>query len=114
MERHGLGVAMVADILVQAGFEVLNLGADTPPVSLAAAIMAHDDLRAVVVSVVDAKRLPGAARLVAAARRAGPDIPIVAGGFGVPDDETARSIGADGWASDPRVLAGLIAGLSAA
>ena len=113
-ERHGLGVAMVADILVQAGFEVLNLGTDTPPVSLAAAITAHDDLRAVVVSVVDAKRLPGAARLVAAARRAGPDVPIVAGGFAVPNDETARGLGADGWTSDPRGLAGLIAGLSAA
>lgn len=113
-ERHGLGVAMVADILVQAGFEVLNLGIDTPPFALAAAITAHDDLRAVVVSVVDAKRLPGGARLVAAARLARPDVPIVAGGFAVPDEETARSIGADGWTSDPRVLAGLIAGLSAA
>ena len=37
-ERHGLGVAMLADILTDAGYEVLNLGPDTPNVSLAAAI----------------------------------------------------------------------------
>jgi excisionase family DNA binding protein len=113
-ERHGLGVAMLADILSQAGYEVLNLGTDTPPASLTAAMADRDDLRAVVISVVDATRLPGAAHLVAAARGARPTVPIVAGGFAVPDEETARRIGADGWTSDPRLLAGLIGGLSAA
>jgi excisionase family DNA binding protein len=109
-ERHGLGVAMLADIVAQAGYEVLNLGTDTPPASLASAVAARDDLRAVVVSVVDVARLPAAARLVATARRAGPDVPIIAGGFAIPDHATATSIGADAWASDPRRLAGLIAG----
>ena len=37
-ERHGLGVAMLADILTDAGYGVLNLGPDTPTVSLVAAM----------------------------------------------------------------------------
>ena len=112
-ERHGLGVAMLGDILAQAGYEVLNLGPDTPPASLAAAIAGCDDLGAIVISVVDSTRLPGAARLVAAARRTDPAVPIVAGGFAVPDQATARRLGADGWVADPRRLAALIAELNA-
>jgi methanogenic corrinoid protein MtbC1 len=107
-ERHGLGVAMVADILAQAGFEVLNLGTDTPPASLQAAMAGRDDLTAVVISVVNTGRLPGAARLVAAARRTDRGVTIVVGGFAVPDQATAQSLGADGWVADPRLLPHLI------
>lgn len=107
-ERHGLGVVMLADILAQAGFEVLNLGTDTPPASLAAAMAGRDDLSAVVISVVSAARLPAAARLIAAAHRIDPRVTVVAGGFAVPDEATARHLGSDGWVSDPRQLARLI------
>ena len=110
-ERHMLGAAMLADILAQAGYEVLNLGADTPPASLARAIAAHDDLRAVIVTVVDSTRLPAAARLIAAARRIDGGPPLIAGGFAIPDLATARSIGADAWGADPRDLGRLIASL---
>jgi MerR family transcriptional regulator, light-induced transcriptional regulator len=112
-ERHGLGVAMLSDILAQAGFEVLNLGPDTPPRSLKAAMAECDDLIAVVVSVVNVARLPGAAALIATARRTDPDVRIVAGGFAVPDEATAQRLGADGWVSDPRRLAQLITDLTA-
>jgi len=107
-ERHGLGVAMLADIVAQAGYDVLNIGADTPPSSLASAIGSLDDLRAIVISVVDATNLPAEARMIAAARHADRAVLIVAGGFAVPDLETARGIGADTWAADPRRLAGVI------
>jgi excisionase family DNA binding protein len=109
-ERHGLGVAMLTDILSLAGYEVLNLGTDTPPASLVAAMVRRDDLRAVIVSVVDTSRLPAAARLIGAARRADRGARIVAGGFAVPDERTAKRIGADGWTADPRRLSSLIAG----
>ena len=109
-ERHGLGAAMLADIVADAGYEVLNVGPDTPPASLAAAIRSRDDLRAVVVSVVDAARLPAGARLIAAARTANGHVPIIAGGFAIPDPQTASRIGADAWAADPRRLPDLIAG----
>jgi excisionase family DNA binding protein len=111
-ERHGLGVAMLADILAQAGFEVLNLGPDTPPESLHTAMATRDDLSAVVISVVSPARLPGAARLVAAARRSNPEVTIAVGGFAVPDQATAQRLGADGWVPDPRQLAQLISELS--
>ena len=108
-ERHGLGAAMLADIVADAGYEVLNIGPDTPPASLASVIGSRDDLLAVVVSVVDAARLPAGARLIAAARMANAKVPIIAGGFAIPDRETASRIGADAWAADPRRLPALIA-----
>ena len=112
-ERHGHGVAMLSDILAQEGFEVLNLGPDTPAASLQAAMAERDDLIAVVISVVSAARVAGAARLVAAARRTDPGVTVVVGGFAVPDQATAQRLGADGWVSDPRDLAQLIGELSA-
>lgn len=107
-ERHGLGVAMLADIVAQGGYEVLNLGPDTPPASLAAAVRSRDDVRAIVVSVVDRTNLQAATRLIAASRRADAKVPIIAGGFAIPDPQTATSLGADAWAADPRQLAPLI------
>jgi MerR family transcriptional regulator, light-induced transcriptional regulator len=107
-ERHGLGVAMLADIVAQAGYEVLNVGADTPPASLASAIRSIDDLRAVVISVVGRENLPAAGHLIAASRAADDIVPIIAGGFAIPDAETASRLGADAWAADPRRLPGLI------
>jgi len=113
-ERHGLGVAMLADIVAQSGYDVLNLGPDTPPASLAATIRSTDDLRAIVVSVVDRTHLPAAARLVAASRKADKRIPIIAGGFAVPDRRTALEIGANAWTADPRRLPQLIDELASA
>jgi excisionase family DNA binding protein len=107
-ERHGLGVAMLADIVAQAGYEVLNVGADTPPASLAATIRSRDDLRAVVISVVDRANLPAAAELITASRAADDTVPIIAGGFAIPDAESASRLGAHGWAADPRRLPALI------
>jgi excisionase family DNA binding protein len=107
-ERHLLGAAMIADILAHEGYEVLNLGADTPPASLARAVAVHDDLRAVIVTVVDSTRLAAAARLIAGARRIDGGPPVIAGGFAIPDLATARSIGADAWGADPRRLGRLI------
>jgi len=113
-ERHGLGVAMLADIVAQGGYEVLNLGPDTPPASLAATIRSSDDVRAIVVSVVDRAHRPAAARLVAASRKVDERIPIIAGGFAIPDRPTALEIGANAWAADPRHLVQLIDELASA
>jgi excisionase family DNA binding protein len=111
-ERHMLGAAMLADILSLSGYEVLNLGADTPPASLARVVAAHDDLRAVIVTVVDSSHLAAAAKLIAAARRIDGGPPVIAGGFAVRDAATARSIGADDWGADPRDLGAHIASLA--
>ncbi|MFL5672481.1 MAG: B12-binding domain-containing protein [Chloroflexota bacterium] len=107
-ERHGLGVAMLADILTDAGYGVLNLGPDTPTTSLVAAMRDAGSLAAVVVSVVDVERRPAAGRLLAAARRERPSVPLLVGGNAVPDERVALDLGADGWVLDPRELGDLI------
>ena len=112
-ERHGLGVAMLADILTDAGYGVLNLGPDTPTASLTAAMRDAGSLAAVVVSVVDAQRRPAARRLLAAARRERPTVPRLVGGNAVPDERVALDLGADGWVADPRRLGDLIEALRA-
>ena len=112
-ERHGLGVAMVADILADAGYGVLNLGPDTPAASLVDAMRDAGPLAAVVVSVVDIDRCPAAARLLAAARRERPSVPRLVGGNAIPDERVALDLGADGWVADPRGLGDLIEALRA-
>jgi len=112
-ERHGLGVAMVADILADAGYGVLNLGPDTPTASLVDAMRDAGPLAAVVVSVVDIDRCPAAARLLAAARRERPSVPRLVGGNAIPDERAALDLGADGWVADPRGLGDLIEALRA-
>ena len=110
-ERHGLGVAMLADILADAGYGVLNLGPDTPTSSLVAAMREAGTLAAVIVSVVDVARRPAAGRLLAAARRERASVPRLVGGNAIPDEQVARDLGADGWAADPRELGDLIESL---
>jgi MerR family transcriptional regulator, light-induced transcriptional regulator len=112
-ERHGLGVAMLADILADAGYGILNLGPDTPPASLVAAIQDAGPLAAVVVSVVDVERRPAAGRLLTAARRERPTVPRLVGGNAIPDEQVALDLGADGWVADPRELGDLIEALRA-
>ena len=107
-ERHGLGVAMVADILTDAGYAVLNLGPDTPAASLAAAMRDAGALAAVVVSVVSSERRRGAQGLLATARRERPTVPRLVGGNAILDEQMALELGADGWVADPRELGGLI------
>jgi methanogenic corrinoid protein MtbC1 len=111
-ERHHLGVAMVADILRSHGYRVLNLGADTPGAALIAALDEVGDLAAVAVGVVHTGRLGAARSLVDAVHRNSRSVPVLAGGAAVPDHETARRLGADGWAFDAREVPTVIAGLS--
>jgi MerR family transcriptional regulator, light-induced transcriptional regulator len=112
-ERHGLGAAMVTDILADAGYAVLNLGADTPTASLVAAMRDAGSVAAVVVSVVDTERRSAARRLLAAARRERPSVPRLVGGNAVPDERVALDLGADAWVEDPRGLGDLIEALGA-
>jgi excisionase family DNA binding protein len=112
-ERHGLGVAMLADILTDAGYEVLNLGPDTPTASFVASMRDAGSLAAVVVSVVDSQFRQAAGRLLAAARRERPSVPRLVGGNAVSDERLALDLGADGWVADPRGLGDLIEALRA-
>lgn len=97
-ERHGIPVAMVADLLRAARFEVVDLGPDAPADAFADAVRHERSAgrRAVVlVGVTVADHLGAARAAVAASRAAGGT--VLAGGAAVPDAEHAADLGADGF-----------------
>ena len=107
-EMHGLGTQMVADFLETQGWEVLNLGADSPAAEVAA--LTHRRAAAVVAL---STALPG--HLLSVTRtcqllRQLPQPPfIVAGGRAYGGDaQRAFALGADAFADDPERLLDLL------
>jgi excisionase family DNA binding protein len=97
-ERHGLPLAMVADMFRAAGYDVTDLGADVPDESFLMAAQSADRLKAVGVGVSNDGSLPGARRLIKLLREALPaGTRIVTGGAAV---ESAQAVGADFHAAD--------------
>jgi excisionase family DNA binding protein len=95
-DQHGLPVALFADLLRGAGFEVVDLGADAPAESFADA--ARDAERLVAVGIC--ATTPGnerAVRRTVAAVRATVDAPVVVGGGAIADGTVAADLGADAW-----------------
>lgn len=78
-EQHALGLRMAADVLEEAGFRILYLGADLPTEALLKAISSlSPDLLALGVTMRElAPRLHEVARAV---RRAHPDLELLVGG----------------------------------
>ena len=107
-ERHALPVSFVADLVRLAGWEVSDLGADTPGASFARAASAADDVVAVGVSVTTAASLEAAAEALAAVRAADPTIALIVGGGAIADADHARSLGADHFAADARSMVSLL------
>lgn len=99
-ELHALPVAIVADLVRLAGFTVLELGANVPPEAFALAAERADALVAVGVGVTTVDHLDAAAAVVAAVRRARPDVAVLIGGQAVRSPEVAAVLGVDGWAAD--------------
>jgi excisionase family DNA binding protein len=107
-ERHGLGLAMLADVIRGEGFSVLDLGPDTPPATLVAAMRKAEDVRAVCLSVVYSEALPHIPEMIGAVRQEFDAIPVILGGHAVHGLEQAIALGADAWARDASTVAGLI------
>ena len=104
-ERHSLPSAILADILRSAGFQVVDLGADTPVESWVEAAQVVDRLVAVLVGGTGPGRQADIAAAVAGLRGAGIKVPVLTGGAAVPSEEAARSLGADGWTGPDAVTA---------
>ena len=104
-ERHSLPSAILADILRSAGFQVVDLGADTPVESWVEAASVVDRLVAVLVGGTGPGRQADIAAAVAGLRGAGVKVPVLTGGAAVPSEEAARSLGADGWTGPDAVAA---------
>ena len=96
-ELHALPNAMLADLTRGIGFEVIDLGANTPPESFVEIAQATPRLFAVVLGATTPGREGELARAVGALRDAGIHAPILVGGALVRDEKHARALGADGW-----------------
>ncbi|MEJ7585263.1 MAG: B12-binding domain-containing protein [Acidimicrobiales bacterium] len=107
-EQHALPVSMLADLLTGEGYEVIELGADVPPSSLAHMAGSVQRLSAVGVSVTTPGLDDNVRRAVASLRKRVPSVPILIGGGGIRDKEHASSLGADCWAVDGRGALGVI------
>lgn len=104
-ETHALPISMLSDIVRLAGFEVCDLGANTPTESFIAAAVESDAVVAVGVSVTYRESLDAAAETVAALHNTlGDAVPVFVGGFAITSDEDAMAVGADGWAADARAF----------
>ena len=109
-EDHSLPIAMLADLVRGAGWDVSDLGADLPDDAWLSAVAHVDHLSAVGVSVTVTDRLPAAAVLLAALRGAvDPSVLLAVGGAAVHDIDQARALGADVWAPDARSFIDLLA-----
>jgi len=107
-ELHGLPLTLVTNVLRSRGWEVVELGPNTPAADVIEAVGRTDRLRAVGVSVGSDAAKESAARTLAAVRDRYPGVPLLAGGPGVPDATVARRLGGDGWAADADQLDALL------
>jgi len=83
-ERHDLPLAIIADLFRAQRFDVIDLGANLPPESFAAAVARADDLVAVAIGITTRDQEDEVSRTVSAIRSVS-DAPILLGGGGVGD-----------------------------
>ena len=91
-DRHGIPSAIVADLLREVGFKVVDLGSDTPRSRVRDAAADADRLLAVGIG----STLPGNSRAVSATasalHRLRPDVPVIAGGATVPSERLPAAL----------------------
>lgn len=98
-DPHQLPPLMVADALRWEGFQVVDLGADVPAASFVEAARVAPELAAIGVSLSVERHRAAVAELLAQLRREAPPARLLVGGPVVGDEDSARALGADGWAS---------------
>lgn len=102
-EMHSVPLLILADIVRLAGYEVSDLGPNTPPESFVNVVKVTDGVVAVGVSVFNQACRDVAARTLAGLREAvDDDVVLFAGGAVVADKGDAISLGADEWAANAR------------
>jgi excisionase family DNA binding protein len=96
-EHHSLPGAIISDLLRGQGFDVIDLGADTPAASFAETALQADRLVAVVLGVTAPGLDDSVRSAVAALGDAAITAPVLAGGAAVTGAGHARELGADSW-----------------
>ncbi len=94
-ELHAAPVAIAANLLRWRGFDVVELGADTPPEALAETAVSEPNLVAVGMACTTDGARRTARRAIAMVRRSSPEVPILLGGAAISDAAHARRLGAD-------------------
>jgi excisionase family DNA binding protein len=94
-DLHVLPVAIAANLLRWRGFDVVELGADTPAEALAETVAGEPDLVAVGIVCTTRSSPQAARRAIAALRQSAPHVPVLLGGAAIADAAHARRLGAD-------------------
>jgi len=96
-DHHALPCAIVADLLRGRGFEVLDLGANTPVRSFVESAQGANRLIAVLVGVSSEDSLVRLPQIAVALRAASLATPVLFGGGAIVNQNAALDLGADGW-----------------
>jgi len=105
-EGHLLPARFLAELLLEAGADVIVLGPPLPDRDLAA-YLAETRPTALVLSCTEPLALPGVRDAIAASHSA--QVPVLTGGAGLgPDERRARALGADGWAATAQEAMGAL------
>lgn len=100
-DLHGMPTAIIADLLRGERFDVIDLGANTPPESFAEAVRTTDGAVLVGVSASCDADIRSVRETVATIRSTHADIPILVGGASIPTADLAEELGASGYARTP-------------
>lgn len=98
-EHHALPTAILGDLMRLNGWDVTDLGANTPPGSFLHAAGRTPDLRAVGISMTHPEHLDALAECCSELKAALPSVLVVVGGNGVGTEAAALAAGADALAS---------------
>jgi len=112
-DTHALPVAIAADLVRGAGFDVEDLGADLPLLSLVDAVGRTQRLVAVGLAVTTAGNRAAVGEAVSCLKEVLDGVPVLVGGGAVPRAD-AVALGADGWGRDGAALVDLLEELPSA
>lgn len=98
-ETHALPTAILGDLMRLQGWEVNDLGANTPTASFLHAVDRSTALRGVGLSVTHESHLDAAADCCTRIKQVRPDVVVVVGGAAVSDDAHVVELGADARAA---------------
>jgi excisionase family DNA binding protein len=96
-DHHSIPVMLIGDVLRDAGFCVVDLGADVPTPPFVEAARRSDRLVAVAIGATLAKNEDAVRDAVASLHDAVSDLAVMVGGLGLPSSAAARRVGADLW-----------------
>ena len=96
-DLHALPSAIVADLLRGRGFDVLDLGANTPVTAFVECARSANRLITVLVGATSRDSVARLTEIAVSLRLEGIGAPILFGGHAIPAESDALALGADGW-----------------